>query len=125
MDILFLSSYCVSVLAKKAFQLLTNPTTMMEGGALKIFNIRYVCRSIFVSLGKAFRFGKLSGYSNSYIYILRKTNMEKCLKIFLGIFFRPPHCSNGTKRRLDSEVTISGFCTPKSSCKISGSLICI
>ena len=77
----------MSVLAKKEFQLPNNPTPMMEAGILKTFSIRYVCRRIFVSLEKAFRFGKLSGYSNSSIYILRKIDIEKCLKIFLDIFF--------------------------------------
>ena len=73
-------------LVEKTFQLPNNSTSMMEARILKTFNIRYVCRSMFVSLKKAFRFGKLSRYSNSFIYILHKIDMEECLKIFRGIF---------------------------------------
>ena len=79
------------------------------GWVVKTFNIWYVWRGIYVSLEKVFHFGKLSSYSNSFIYILRKIKMEKCLKIFLGIFFRFLHCSNGTKRRLDAAVILIEF----------------
>ena len=123
MGIAFLKSYFVNVLAKKEFQLPNNTALMVEAWVLKIFNIRYVWRSIFVSLEKVFHFEKLSGYSNSFIYILRKIKMENSLKIFLGIFFRCLHCSNGTKRRLDVAVIPIEFFAPKNSCKISASLI--
>ena len=94
------------------------------GWVLKTFNIWYVWRGIYVSLEKIFHFGKLSCYSDSFIYILRKIKMEKCLKIFLGIFFRFLHCSNGTRRRLDAAVILIEFFTLKNSRKISASLIC-
>ena len=92
---------------------------------LGFWNIQYLIRleKIYVSLEKVFHFEKLSGYSNSFIYILRKIKMENSLKIFLGIFFRCLHCSNGTKRRLDVAVIPIEFFTPKNSCKISASLI--
>ena len=124
MGIAFLKSYFVNVLAKKEFQLPNNTALMVEAWVLKIFNIRYVWRSIFVSLEKVFHFEKLSGYSNSFIYILRKIDIEKCLKIFLDIFFQRSHCSNGTKRRLDAAVILIEFCTPRIYCKTSASLIC-
>ena len=60
----------------------------------------------------------------SFWKIVRKTEMEKCLKIFLGIFFRLLHCSNRTKRRLDAAVILTEFFMPKNSCKISAILIC-
>ena len=94
------------------------------GWGFEIFNIWYVWRSIYVSLEKVFLFEKLSGYFNSFIYILRKIKMENSLKIFLGIFFRWLHCSNGTKRRLDGAVIPIEFFMPKNSCRISASLIC-
>ena len=89
----------------------------------KTFNIWYVWSSVYVSFEKVFHFGKLSGYSNSFIYTLRKIKMEKCLKIFLGVFSRILHCSNGTKRCLDAAVILIEFFTPKNSCKIRVSLI--
>ena len=99
------------------------PNSHDGGWVLKTFNTSYVWRSVYVSFEKVFHFGKLSGYSNSLIYTLRKIKMEKCLKILLGIFLRFLHCSNGTKRRLDAAVILIEFFTPKNSCKISGSLI--
>ena len=100
------------------------PNSHDGGWVLKTFNIWYVWRSIYVSLEKVFHSGKLSSYSNSFTYILRKIKMEKCLKIFLGTFFRFLHCSNGTKSRLDAAVILIEFFTPKNSRKISASLIC-
>ena len=99
------------------------PNSHDGGCVLKTFNISYVWRSVYVLFEKVFHFGKLSGYSNSFIYTLRKIVMENCLKILLGIFFRFLNCSNGTKRRLDAAVILIEFFTPKNSCKISGSLI--
>ena len=124
MGIAFLKSYFVNVLAKKEFQLPNSTALMVEAWVLKIFNIRYVWRSMFVSLEKVFHFEKLSGYSNSFIYVLRKIDIEKCLKIFLDIFFQRSHCLNGTKRRLDAAVILIEFCTPRIYCKTSVSLIC-
>ena len=101
------------------------PNSHDGGCVLKTFNISYVWRSVYVLFEKVFHFGKLSGYSNSFIYTLRKIVMENCLKILLGIFFRFLNCSNGTKRRLDAAVILIKFFTPKHSCKVSGSLIFI
>ena len=99
------------------------PNSHDGGCVLKTFNISYVWRSVYVLFEKVFHFGKLSDYSNSFIYTLRNIEMENCLKILLGIFFRFLNCSNGTKRRLDAAVILIEFFTPKNSCKISGSLI--
>ena len=99
------------------------PNSHDGGLVLKTFNISYVWRSVYVSFEKVFHFGKLSGYTNFFIYTLRKIKMEKCLKTLLGIFFRFLHCSNGTKRPLDTAVILIELFTQKNSCKISGSLI--
>ena len=118
----FLQSYCVSVLAKKRIPTPYQPNSHDAGWVLKTFNIWYVWRSVYVSFEKVFHFGKLSGYTNFFIYTLRKIKMEKCLKTLLGIFFRFLHCSNGTKRPLDTAVILIELFTQKNSCKISGSL---
>ena len=109
--------------SEKKIQTPYQPNSHDGGCVLKTFNISYVWRSVYVLFEKVFHFGKLSGYSNSFIYTLRKIKMENCLKILLGIFFRFLNCSNGTKRRLDAAVILIEFFTPKNSCKISGSLI--
>ena len=109
--------------SEKKIQTPYQPNSHDGGCVLKTFNISYVWRSVYVLFEKVFHFGKLSGYSNSFIYTLRKIVMENCLKILLGIFFRFLNCSNGTKRRLDAAVILIEFFTPKNSCKISGSLI--
>ena len=59
----------------------------------------------------------------TFSFILRKMKMGKCLKVFLSIFFRRLHCSNGTKRGLDAAAILVELCTRKNSCKISTSLI--
>ena len=61
-------------------------------GGWSFENIQYLIRlekHIYVSLEKVFHFGNFSGYSNSFIYILRKIKMEKCLEIYRYSFLAP------------------------------------